>query len=247
MPKLKMELGAEPKKVILLGGLILVAAYLYFSGMSDIPDSGPGRPATSAKAPAAKANSPLRPAAQADLDPARPSPKASTARAQRKDFRPSLAARKGEERDPARIDPTLRLDLLEKVAAVPMKTGGRSLFDFGPDATAAAPKPVLPEPKIVVKKELRMHGPEPAPPPPPPPVKPPPPPITLKFYGANLPQRGGAKRVFCMQGEEILTPSEGDLIQRRYRIVKINPTSVLVEDVDHKHQQLIPIDEPPKG
>jgi hypothetical protein len=50
-----------------------------------------------------------------------------------------------------------------------------------------------------------------------------------------------------MQGEEILTPSEGDLIQRRYRIVKINPTSVLVEDVDHKHQQLIPIDEPPKG
>lgn len=92
-----------------------------------------------------------------------------------------------------------------------------------------------------------MHGPQPEPPPPPPPVKPPPPPITLKFYGAAIPLRGGAKRVFCIQGDEILTPSEGDTIQRRYRIVKINPASVLVEDVEFKHQQLIPIDEPPKG
>jgi hypothetical protein len=59
--------------------------------------------------------------------------------------------------------------------------------------------------------------------------------------------RGNDKRVFCLQGDDILTPSEGDLVQNRYRIVRITPTAVLVEDIEHKHQQQIPIDQPPPG
>lgn len=242
MPKLKMELGAEPKKVGILAGLIGLAAFVFWYNSSDTPQ--PAKSSSSGSTKLARALA--RPEAEAE-SPAAPS-RISTARAPKKDFKPSLTPKKGERRDPASIDPTLRLDLLEKVTSVAMQTGGRSLFDFGPEAApAAAPKPTLPEPKIVVKKEPRMHGPEPEPPPPPPPVKPPPPPINLKFYGASLPQRGGPKRVFCIQGDEILTPSEGETIQRRYKIVKINPNSVLVEDVDHKNQQLIPIDEPPRG
>jgi hypothetical protein len=165
----------------------------------------------------------------------------SVGKAGPREFRPSLKARKGEDR--SSMDPTLRLDLLEKLAAVQVERIERSLFDFGP---VEAPKPKVPEPKIEVKKPVaRMIGPEPPPPPPPPPVKPPPPPINLKFYGSASPLKGGAKRVFCLQGEDILIPAEGEVILKRYKIVKINTNTVLVEDLDYKNQQMVPIDQPP--
>jgi hypothetical protein len=50
-----------------------------------------------------------------------------------------------------------------------------------------------------------------------------------------------------MQGEEILTPAEGDVVQRRYKIVRINAASVIVEDLEYKNQQTLPIEEPPKS
>ncbi|MCK7506001.1 MAG: hypothetical protein MZV70_19300 [Desulfobacterales bacterium] len=77
-------------------------------------------------------------------------------------------------------------------------------------------------------------------------MKPPPPAINLKFYGNMLPPRNGVRRVFCMDGEEILVPAEGEVIKKRYRIVKINATSVVVEDMDYKNQQTLKIEEPPK-
>lgn len=236
MAKLKMEMGAEPRKVAILVGLIGVAAFLF------IQNSGSG---VEEEAPAGRPAAPSRPLARAT--PADPPPAvrtASASRQQRQEFRPSLKAKKGEERDLAKLDPTLRLDLLQKVASVKIERVERSLFDFGANPVETS-KPKLPEPKIVVQQKL--IGPEPPPPPKPAPVKPPPPPINLKFYGAHLPKGGSAKRVFCLQGEEILTPAEGETIQNRYKIVRINPSSVLVEDLTHKHRQTIPIDEAPKG
>jgi len=50
-----------------------------------------------------------------------------------------------------------------------------------------------------------------------------------------------------MQGDEILAPSEGEVIQKRYRIVRINATNVVVEDLNFKHQQTIPIEEAQNG
>ena len=79
--------------------------------------------------------------------------------------------------------------------------------------------------------------------PPPPPVDPgppPPPPINLKFFGfANRP--GEAKKVFLEQGEDIFVASEGDIVNRRYKVLKIAPTSVEVEDVLNNNRQSIPL------
>jgi hypothetical protein len=55
------------------------------------------------------------------------------------------------------------------------------------------------------------------------------------------------KRVFCMQNDEIFTPTEGDVIMKKYRIVRINPTGVVVEDMEYKNEQTLPIDEVPKS
>lgn len=241
-PRLDLKLGAEPKKMVFLGALLLLAAYLFYTNVFSSPGGeragAPPRPAPQpAKSPA-----PVR-AKQSETEALTAPPRdLSVGKSGPREFRPSLKARKGEDR--STLDPTLRLDLLEKLAAVKVERIERSLFDFGP---VEAPKPKLPEPKIEVKKKTvaRMIGPELPPPPPPPPVKPPPPPINLKFYGSALPVKGGAKRVFCLQGEDILVPAEGEVILRRYKIVKINTNSVLVEDLDYKNQQMIAIDQPP--
>jgi hypothetical protein len=72
-----------------------------------------------------------------------------------------------------------------------------------------------------------------------PPV-PPPPPITLKFFGfANRP--GETKKVFLVQGEDIFIASEGDIIDRRYRVLRISPTAVDVEDVLNNNRQSLPL------
>jgi hypothetical protein len=69
---------------------------------------------------------------------------------------------------------------------------------------------------------------------------PPPPPINLKFYGfAN--SKDGSKRIFLSQGEDIFVAKEGQVVDRRYRIVKINPNSVDVEDVLTNNRQTLPL------
>jgi hypothetical protein len=228
-PRLELKLGAEPKKVAVLVVLLALAAWFfyqnYFAGQPQTAGRPRPRPVAATPAPAA---------------PARPAVAARPAQQGKREFRPSLVPPKDLDR--TQVDPTLRLDLLARLERVRFEGAGRNLVEFG---SVEPPRPKLPEPKIVVQNQPKMIGPEPPPPPAPPPVKPPPPPIPLKFYGLALPLRGNDKRVFCLQGDEILTPSEGDLVQNRYRIVRITPVSVLVEDTQYKHQQQIPIDQPP--
>jgi hypothetical protein len=229
--RLEMKLGAEPKKVAILVALLATAAYFYYQNFS-----GAGTTATPA---------PPRPRPAAGSGPAedeRAPAGAARAAAGRREFRPSLLPPRDVDR--SQIDPTLRVELLERLEKARFEGAGRNLFEFGP---VDAPKPKLPEPKIEIRGQAKMVGPEPPPPPPAPPAKQPPPPIPLKFYGVALPLRGNDRRVFCLQGDEILTPSEGDLVQNRYRIVRITATSVLVEDTQFKHQQQVPIDQPPPG
>jgi hypothetical protein len=73
-----------------------------------------------------------------------------------------------------------------------------------------------------------------------PPTPPPPPPILLKFFGfANKP--GEPKRVFLSQGEDVFVASEGDIVDRRYRVLHISATSVEIEDILNNNRQSIPL------
>jgi hypothetical protein len=239
--KKKIEVGADPKKMAVLGGLVLLAGYLFYSNMSSTPSTPP----PSSPKPGGPAASLQR---AVDTEVAPPPKRAANRKGDRgasSDFKPTLKRDPDHPQDPASIDPTLRLDLLDKLAKVKVDRVDRSLFDFSQGPVAKTDIPKLPEPKIVVKK--RMIGPEPPPPPPPPYQPPPPPPITLKFYGGAYPGGGGVKRVFTMEGEDVFTLAEGDVLKRRYKIIRINATSVVVEDLDHKHQQTINIAQLPKS
>ena len=53
---------------------------------------------------------------------------------------------------------------------------------------------------------------------------------TLKFYGFAS-RKDGNKRIFLSKGEDIFVAKEGDIVDRRYKIVHIGPNSVEVQDV----------------
>jgi hypothetical protein len=68
----------------------------------------------------------------------------------------------------------------------------------------------------------------------------------LKFFGfANKP--GEPKKVFLSQGEDVFIAVEGDIVDRRYKVIHIAPTSVEVEDVLYNNRQSIPLTQGPQG
>jgi hypothetical protein len=127
---------------------------------------------------------------------------------------------------PARsLDPTLRYDWLKASEDTKYEGTGRNIFR----AEVEIPKPIVNPVKDRQQAQVNT-----------PPQPPPPPPINLKFFGyANRP--GESKRVFLSEGEDVFVAHEGDIIDRRYRILHINPTSVEVEDVLNNNRQSIPL------
>ena len=129
-----------------------------------------------------------------------------------------------------RLDPTLDLRLLAQTEQTKYTGSGRNIFV----AQVDIPAPVAP----AVIESTGPIGP-PAPPPPPPP-----PPINLKFFGfANKP--GEPKKVFLSQGEDVFIAVEGDIVDRRYKVVHIGPASVEIEDVLYNNKQNIPLTQAP--
>jgi hypothetical protein len=78
------------------------------------------------------------------------------------------------------------------------------------------------------------------------PPKPPPPPIPFKFYGFIAPATGGlSRRAFFLEGEDIFVAGEGEMIKKRYKVVRIGVNSAVVEDTQHSHQQTLRLEEQP--
>ena len=122
------------------------------------------------------------------------------------------------------LDPTLRTDLLKNSEGAEYRGSGRNIFEEYAEPLPEPKKPVV----VVVEK------------PPPPPPPPQPPPIPLKFYGfANKP--GQPKSIFLANGDDIFIGREGDIVNRRYKILRIQPTQVEIEDVLNNNRQTIPL------
>ncbi len=121
------------------------------------------------------------------------------------------------------LDPSLRFDLLKSSEDVTYKGNGRNIF-----RSEAPPPPDIPKPLTPDVQPAKANAP------------PPPPPIDLKFYGFAGP-RNGSKRIFLLKGEDIFLAKEGDIVDRRYKIVKVGTSSVEVQDVLTNNTQTIPL------
>jgi len=222
-------IGAEPRKLALLVLLAAVAAYFFLSNRTPEESSpAPARAALPSMAQEPASGATARPATRAARQSRNPATRSL------KEFRPSL---KPKEVDRATIDPTLRLDLLARLQNVPAEGGARSLFEFGKEPPPAPVAVKEPEP---IKPKYAFVG----PPSPPKPVEvkaPPPPqapPVPLKYYGFVNPQRTpGPKRAFFLDGEDIIVAGEGDLVKKRYKIVRIGVNSAVVEDTQFEKAQ----------
>jgi hypothetical protein len=141
--------------------------------------------------------------------------------------------------EPASIDPTLRLDLLAKLKTVTAEGGTRSLFEIA----AAPPEEISVKEPAKIAIARRFVGPL-MPKPVEPPAEPKAPPIPLKFYGFVNKSKVGDKRAFFLDGEDIVIAGEGDLIKKRYKIVRIGVNSAVVEDTEFKsnNQQTLPLE-----
>ena len=124
------------------------------------------------------------------------------------------------------LDPTLRTELLKSSEDTKYEGTGRNIFKVFVDI----PKPIQP-----VDTETRVQPQGPA-------LPPPPPPIDLKFYGYATPA-GGAKRIFLAQGEDVFIAREGDIVDRRYKVVRISGTAVEILDVLSNNRQSIPLNQ----
>ncbi len=129
------------------------------------------------------------------------------------------------------LDPSLRTGDLRASEDVTYSGTGRNIFKAAPDEPVKPPEPVC-APLGGSSRGLPRCAPiGPQPPPPPPP-------IDLKFFGfASKP--GEPKKVFLSQGEDIFIAKEGDIVDRRYKVVQIKTTTVVIEDVLNNHTQEI--------
>lgn len=132
------------------------------------------------------------------------------------------------------LDPTLHPEKMRFAETTEYTGNGRNIFDKN-----SVPPPPPPSMMVIphhIEVPIAPVRTGPAPPPPPPP----PPPINLKFYGFAT-EQNGRKMVFLMEGEDIFVGGEGDIVDRRYRIVQIQPTGVVMEDLAYDDKQTLPL------
>jgi len=119
------------------------------------------------------------------------------------------------------LDPTLRLELLAASERTQYQGNGRNIF--------VSQAEDIPQPKGTghtdsIKPEEdanRIYTPPPIPQQPP---------IPLKFYGfASSP--GEPKKIFLKLGEDVFVAGEGEIVDRRYKVIRISASSVEIQDV----------------
>jgi hypothetical protein len=234
-----MKLGAEPKKVAILGALLLGALVIvyfnYFAGGSE--------PKPTARPVAAIASPPVV-AAPVFIPPGRAAV-GGRRRTSNNGIVSEFKLRQGvepgaEKPDPATIDPTLRLDLLAKLQQVEMPTSMRNIFQYGAAPPPPAVVPVLPTgTKRIIVTDHPAPPPAPTGPPPPPPV-PTAPQMTFKYYGYKVSKSDGRKQAFLLDGEDIIIAGENDSVKLgRYKVVRIGVSSITIEDTQFKSTQTL--------
>lgn len=117
------------------------------------------------------------------------------------------------------LDPTLRFDLLAMSEKTQYEGNGRNIFVS--QAEDVIPKPIAPGSPDAPDQAQRAYV---------TPTPPPAPPIPLKFYGfASSP--GEPKKIFLKLGEDVFVAGEGEIVDRRYKVIRISNTSVEIQDV----------------
>ncbi len=126
----------------------------------------------------------------------------------------------------ASLDPTLHPEWMAQAESLEYSGRGRNIFSqsSAPPEIEQVKAPVRPTTPVAEVPQ----GP------------PPPPPIDLKFFGYEA-RKDGTRKAFLLHGEDVFIASEGDVVDHRYKVLKIAPFSVQVEDLPYKNAQPLPL------
>lgn len=120
------------------------------------------------------------------------------------------------------LDPTLRLELLAASEQTQYQGSGRNIFVSQAEEVViprVGASPVTDQQKA--QEEAKYQGPPPVPAVPP---------IPLQFYGFAS-RAGEPKKIFLKLGDDVWVAGEGEIVDRRYKVIRITPTSVEIQDV----------------
>ncbi|HTH52987.1 MAG TPA: hypothetical protein VL495_03490 [Edaphobacter sp.] len=128
----------------------------------------------------------------------------------------------------AQLDPTLKMGPMLVTERLVYSGTGRNIFS-ATSAPVAIPKALAPaRPKSTAPVAMVPAGP------------PPPPPIDLQFFGTET-NATGKRRAFLLHGDDVFLAQDGDIVQRRYRILTVLANSVQVEDLTNNNRQTLPL------
>lgn len=126
-----------------------------------------------------------------------------------------LAKTKTKRHNSDSLDPTLRLSQLEVTEHEVYEGTGRNIFqsldEDQPVKAGPAPKPLSTPPSTIVVAAAA-------------------PPLGLKFFGVAT-ASGSPRKVCLTQDGDVFIGSEGDIIDRRYKILHITTNDVEIEDL----------------
>jgi hypothetical protein len=143
-------------------------------------------------------------------------------------FTPPTASGVAARGAPAVTAPDVKLEALSGERHQPGDTD-RNPFRYQPRVVAPPPRPVSAEPSPAF-----TAPPRPVTPPGPPPA----PPIPLKFLGL-LERANGVKWAVLSDGKAVMHGREGDIVDGRYRIVKIGIESIELTHADGRGRQVV--------
>ena len=127
------------------------------------------------------------------------------------------------------LDPTLHEEGMLAAESVVYMGTGRNIFATGPVAIAPTqvavnkfpPRPTAPPPTLVSSATPALPA------------------INLRFFGTAT--QNGVRRALLLSGDDVFLAGNGDIVQRRYRVVSIATNSILVEDLPNSNQQTLPL------
>lgn len=131
-------------------------------------------------------------------------------------------------------NPTLHWGYLRAVRSIRYRGDLRNLFAPAPLAAAPSADPRNAANSAAAAAAAANAGP------------PGPPPIPLKFYGYAT-RAGAAKRVFLRWNKKIFIAAEGQVVAHRYKILRIDPKAVAIQDLAEQRTEVVPLILPPNA
>lgn len=141
----------------------------------------------------------------------------------------------GASYKPMNVDnPQIHWDRLTDSQAAEFTTTGRDIFNWKLPAPPAPPVARAPEPGDADYQA---------------PVVPPPPPpkLPLKFFGLGTDAKGGARRAFLADGNEVYVVAEGDTVLGRFRILRITNGNLEFEEIGSGRRAFKSLEGPEPG